>query len=1022
MLFRQNSLRFFCVLLGLLFLPACELEEEMFESPRSDIQGVNETGESLYAPSPSSYADSLLQVTEVYIEAAKYDSALASVRTARRVYYDIDYKEGIVRSVNIEGDALEQAGEYDEALAILEKNLKRGKEWLGPDHLIVGDTYNKLGVAHVNKGNYSSAIDNYNKSLEIRLLHLEMTHSLVGKIKSNIGVIHAEIGDFDRALEYYKEALAITIKESGEGSVDAALGYSNIAVALKNKGDYKESLLYHDRALAIRREVLGASHPALGASYYNIGVTHGESGEYDKAVENHEEALGIWLNAFPNGHPFIATTFGALSIDHQELKNYEQALEYGKKSLIEIIDIFGEDHDRVGLIYKSLGQIYLSKGEYDIALDFFQKSIEIFKNRASVQIHQLAKVYMSIGLHYYDQGNMADALHFVNLSLQTNHLNNEPFTLEKAIVADEYSSDASLLESLILRARIYASMSKGISIDTLTIALETYQTAVDVIKAYSLSFKNNGSKLLLAEQATEMYEDAIQVALSLYRLTQDASYLNHAFQFAELGKASVLLNAMNEAEALKQAGIPDSLLEQEKELRLLLTYHDKNLKSELVKGDQANQKTIQEQKERLFSLKKTYNELLETFELTYPAYFDLKYRNYTASIDDVTQILLSPDEIFLEYVVGTDSLYIFVLADAVQHVEVVSIDSTFQNKVGHFKKGLAQRDREYYIPAAYELYSKLVEPISDIISQTHNWVIVADDFLNGIPFGALISKSKKVDSNYYDLPYLIENHSFRYTYSATLELSQTILKKRQDTLKGSIEKKDFMAFAPVFKEGFIDWQRGADMLEDFRPDTVAVNEWGYLPQSKSEVKSIQSMFKENYPLWDRLFADRSKIYLNDNASEQTLKSIDLSQHRFIHFATHGVVNKSVPELSGIILAQNTAGGEDGILHLSEVYNLDLDADLVVLSACQTGTGKMAKGEGLMSLTRGFMYAGADALLASYWQVADGSTNWLMVSFYEYLLSGLSKSEALQNAKMDLIDSYPQFAQPYYWASFVLIGK
>lgn len=172
----------------------------------------------------------------------------------------------------------------------------------------------------------------------------------------------------------------------------------------------------------------------------------------------------------------------------------------------------------------------------------------------------------------------------------------------------------------------------------------------------------------------------------------------------------------------------------------------------------------------------------------------------------------------------------------------------------------------------------------------------------------------------------------------------------------------------------------------------------------------------------RLFADRSKIYLNDNASEQTLKSIDLSQHRFIHFATHGVVNKSVPELSGIILAQNTAGGEDGILHLSEVYNLDLDADLVVLSACQTGTGKMAKGEGLMSLTRGFMYAGADALLASYWQVADGSTNWLMVSFYEYLLSGLSKSEALQNAKMDLIDSYPQFAQPYYWASFVLIGK
>jgi CHAT domain-containing protein len=175
-----------------------------------------------------------------------------------------------------------------------------------------------------------------------------------------------------------------------------------------------------------------------------------------------------------------------------------------------------------------------------------------------------------------------------------------------------------------------------------------------------------------------------------------------------------------------------------------------------------------------------------------------------------------------------------------------------------------------------------------------------------------------------------------------------------------------------------------------------------------------------------LKADTHELRLGARATEREVKRLNasgqLAQYRIVHFATHGVVNKSVPELSGIILAQDTTGGEDGILHLSEVYNLDLDADLVVLSACQTGTGKVARGEGLMSLTRGFMYAGSDALLASYWQVADGSTNWLMVSFYEYLLNGQSKTTALRNAKLDLMERYPQFAQPYYWASFVLIGK
>ena len=651
--------------------------------------------------------------------------------------------------------------------------------------------------------------------------------------------------------------------------------------------------------------------------------------------------------------------------------------------------------------------------------------MDVWKNEWANQNHLLAHVYLSFSQLYLEQSRLNEALEFAELSLRMNHLESEPFVEGHNIDLEDYSLYETLLKALIARGRIYTELSKVQHGDNLQKALKTYQVAADVIEAYRLSFKNNDSKLLLAEQMTLMYEEAIQVAHQLFRNTGDELYLNAAFQFAERGKGTVLLDIMHEAEALRQAGIPDSLLSQEKELRLLLAYHDKNLKSELMKGNRSDEENVRSYKQKLFGLKQRYDDLLQTFEITYPEYYDLKYRNYTATINEVTEQLLGPDELLVEYVVGADSLYIILLSESVKGMRAVSVDSTFKEHVEGFKNGLAQRNRELYIPSAYKLYSVLVEPVFDIIPDKKKWVIVADDVLNGIPFGALITGEMPVNSNYYELPYLIYSHSFRYSYSATLELSQMALRKNEDTnliKSGQIEKKDFLAFAPVFKEGFMDWKRGAEMLEDLRPDTVAVSEWGYLPQSKEEVVSISSMFRQDDSILDRLFKTRSTVYLNKHASEHTLKSIDLSTHRYLHFATHGIVNKAVPELSGIILAQDTTGGEDGILHLNEVYNLDLDADLVVLSACQTGVGKMAKGEGLMSLTRGFMYAGADAILASYWQVADGSTHSLMVSFYDYLLEGEPKTESLRRAKLDLINKYPQFAHPYYWASFVLIGR
>ena len=1027
MLFCYNPLKSWFVILCVVQCSGCELEEDLVVPPVIDAAptAVVDVEAPLYAPSPSPFADSLLDAVEVYIEAAQYDSAIATTIQAGEVYEQIDFKEGIIRSIVLHADALERWGKYDEALGLLNENLDVAYDWLGEDHLLIGDMYNKLGVIAYRRGYYTLAIEHFFESLFIRQERLGSSNFLVGRSKNNIGASYADLGDFDKALEFYKEALSIRLGALGENNGDVAQDYNNIGVALKNKGDFDESLIFHERALSIRIKVFDDAHPAVGASYYNTGITHSSKGQFEKAIENHKKSLEIWEKSFPDGHPLIGYALGALSSDYRGLERYEEALAYEKRSLAEASRTMGVNHFAAGYSFQNIGRILHEKGDFDGAMENYLRMVHIWNNNSVKQHPALSQTYCKIGELFHEQNEFDKALDYVDLCFQANHLEYNLFYPEEELDINDFSSDKELLQSLILRAQIYRSQAEyENNTQSLETALRTYQKVLGVIEAHSLSFKNNGSKLLLAEQATQVYEEGIQVALQLLRITGDESYLNSAFQFAEQGKASVLIDAMNEADALKTAGIPDSLLQQEKELRLLLTHHDKTLKSELIKGERADQKRVSSEKENFFKVKKNYDDLVDTFEKTYPAYYDLKYTSYTASLNDVVDKMLSPEELMIEYVLGRDSLYIFLVADSFRDIEVVPIDSTLDNHVENFRRGLGERNRNLYIPSAYALYSVLVEPVLDIAQKRNTWVIVADDMLNGIPFGAFISEYRPVNSNYFDLPFLIHNHSFRYIYSATLELNQDALKMRKHVgiAGGESEKKDFMAFAPVFEGGITGWERGTEMLEGFKPDSVSFNGWGHLPQSEKEVESIHSMFRKKYPLWKSWFGDQSQIYLHEEASEHTLKTIDLSQYKYVHLATHGVVNKSVPELSGIIMAQDTTGGEDGILHLSEVYNLDLDAELVVLSACQTGVGKVARGEGLMSLTRGFMYAGADALLASYWQVGDGSTNSLMVSFYDYLLNGYSKTESLRLAKMDLMDRYPQLAHPYYWASFALIGK
>jgi CHAT domain-containing protein len=426
--------------------------------------------------------------------------------------------------------------------------------------------------------------------------------------------------------------------------------------------------------------------------------------------------------------------------------------------------------------------------------------------------------------------------------------------------------------------------------------------------------------------------------------------------------------------------------------------------------------------------------MLQRFEKEYPEYYHLKYRVDSVSVEEVQQQIVDENTALVEYFTGKDTLFIFAITPNAFEVAAVAKDSSFERHIEQLRQGLVAQDYAGYTQPAYWLYQILLAPVAEQI-RGKNLLIIPDGALSAVPFEALLTEQVAEGNlqDYMKLPYLINEHAISYAYSATLL-------QQEQTRKNRATKHDYLAFAPVFANGLPAGTRGAEFFkENLAPDssqTAAVSATaaatasapatrirGYLPSTKKEVTGIMDAFENHYGLFERWFDNKSRVYLEKDAKEENLKLAGLGDYRYLHFATHGLVNEKNPKLSGLLLAQeDSTSKEDGILHLGEIYNLNLKADLVVLSACETGLGQIAKGEGIIGLTRGFLYAGASNLLVSLWQVSDATTADLMVDFYDKMLGGMSKSAALREAKLQMIRRHAEYARPYYWAPFILVGR
>jgi tetratricopeptide (TPR) repeat protein len=795
------------------------------------------------------------------------------------------------------------------------------------------------------------------------------------------GSLHLNQGRFDLAEEDLTVARSEFQKHAGY-PIETAQNLSTLAILYLTTGKYAQAEEQALMALRIRQENLPGTHELIAASYNDLGLIYSQT-NLDKALDHYDMALAMYEQLHGKEHAKIAIANTNLGVAYRSLELYGDAVN-SFETAGKIWDaLYTGAHANKAFVMMNLGQTYARMGDEKASLGFYAKALDMYKAVYGTKHPDLAFVNNLIGNVYKDQGRYSDALSHYQDALIANSPAFSSDDIHRNPSSRDYYNGTSSLFSLMLKAQGLESLYTGKTLRQadLDLALSTLQVCDTLIDQLRQRSTAEADKLSLQSLANEVHADGVRISTLLSEVAvKKKPYRESAFYFAEKGKSAVLLEAISDADAKSFASIPVELLEEEKALKSSIALVSQKL---AAKPSEEEERYL---RDALFQLGQSYSEFTLKLEKGYPDYFDLKFNTASPSVADV-QGLLRKDQLLLSYFIDEKNsrIYIFEIAEGRYRIINHALPADFDRYITGFRNSMFFMEDRVYKMTARNL-ARILLP-SGIPASVKSLIILPTGRLGIIPFEALLvdKVDEELKEEFSALPYLVRSYSVQYEFSASL-----ILQKKKKGMNTGI--RSAVLCAPVV---FPD----KDRLRD-------------LPGTRTEVTTIKDMMAgRNIP---------GDVLLEQRATEEALKSDKMQETSLLHLATHGIVNETHPELSCIYLQPGDAG-DDGNLFSGEIFNLKLNADLVTLSACQTGLGKISKGEGVIGLSRALIYAGARNLIVSFWSVADESTAALMTDFYGRLLdSGASDyAESLRQAKLSLMKG--TYAAPYYWAPFVLIG-
>jgi len=784
------------------------------------------------------------------------------------------------------------------------------------------------------------------------------------------GDILLKKGDNEKALESFETALNL-YKENNSSSDQLSKCYSQLGYTHWTMGNHNESLKFHKQTLNIHES--NQNKRGIAASHNDIGLTYSNYVPR-KALEYYEKALAAYKNIYATNDERIATAHINIGIINAKMNFQNDAFDHFDQALVILKKKYGKSHPTQAFVYSNIGIVHYQLDEYEKARKFQEMALAIYKKSYGGKHPEIAYTYNLIGKTYFKQTQYLAALQLFQEAICANISDFSDKNIYSFTPINNYYNSNFLLGSLQLKAQTLESLHYGKTLKRkdLLAAWNNYVSCDSLIDDIRRLKSNEADKISLGEKANEVYEDGIRLSIELADVSwKKEVFQEKAFYFAEKSKSNVLLEAIADASAKSFANIPDHVVAQEEKLKTDIAYYKQLLAKE----------QNQSARDQLFILEGAYQTFIKSLEKNYPQYYNLKYNVSIPSISDITA-LIDDNEAVLSYFIAnkTNRIYTFYISKKRFRITNKLKTDEFNRNLSGYRNSIYYDVKDTYMNTANDLYKILIPPIENNITSL---TIIPAGRLGVIPFEALLTTEVAAEMPYDQLPYLVKEYDMNTQYAAAL------LTINNEWINATSATACILA-----------------------PVSFSKHNLPELPATAMEVQKLNSLFTNQ--------GINSNPYTYSDASEVQIKSDLVSNSQYLHFATHGIVNEDKPELSQIFLS-TSSDTEDGNLYTGEIYNLKLKADLVTLSACQTGLGKVYKGEGIVGLSRALLYAGAKNMLVSLWSVADQSTADLMVNFYSKSFDSRSYGKGLQAAKKEMIQQQ-KYAAPYYWAPFILIGQ
>ncbi len=987
----------------------------------------------------------------LYNEQRKYREAISFLEKALKIELPIfeESHPNIIGTYENLGIAYTKIEKYEKAAFYFKKKLDLNIRKLGESHLDVATSFNNLGIAYGQLAQYEMAIDSYTKAIEIQMKILGDNHPDLATSYANLATTHRWKYEGEKAIQFYKKALKILLNTYGENHESVAGLYFNLVQIYDERGEFDKATDYCERSLDIRLSLLGKNHPDTVSCYNQLGKIHHLRGNVSNSMLYFEKALEAQLQEVDGGQLGLASTYTSLGdISSPRTKRRE----YYNKALNILLTLFKKDHPHVASIYISLGNLSLQEEKNDEARDYitkalniqlstfgksspslvwgytklgilhavegqYEKAINLYNSALSIQLESsgkihpsIAKACINIGKCYQVQGMYDEAtLHYKNALGALNYSGQDNL--------NQVCSIPKLIIVLQLLGNAYREQfsSLNVDIDSL-LRLDPVKSKIHILQASYVYFKqaiavidyqaqvlSYSSKKKITETALGIYHNVSNSILLMWIVTDKRDFLEEAFSFAERAKSYRLYEAIQESQALQFADIPENILKQEYELRSKISLFETQRQKTITEKLKDTDPEILKISSKLIDVRRDYEKLKIHFKQAFPDYYHLKY--YKNNIDSkyIQQKILGADVTLLEYFVGTVYIYIYIVNKDHFTMERVDNDDHFNQHIKTFRQANSRDSYETktkaYYDIAYKLYQKLIAPIAKHLKE--KLIIIPDGILGYLPFEALLVEPVENIHDWKNHHYLIKDHQISYCYSATL------LREMKNKKHKKKPTKSMLAFAPYY-------DGDSTMLEElFRHGD---------PEDKEPLRPLPNSGEEVYGIQKIAGGD---VHYHQEATQEKFTSI-AGNYNILHLATHGMANDKNGDYCFLAFTDPEENKEEnGILYARDLYNLQLNAEMVVLSACQTGIGELQKGEGIISLARAFTYAGTKSIITSLWSVSDSSTKELMLNFYQHLKNGLTKDAALRQAKLDYIASVNKrdayLAHPFYWSGFIGVG-